>query len=177
MKKLMLSLLCAASIVLAAGGADLEARKREAQRLLSAGKTEVALEKITALNKETPDDLDIYGMLVDAYRTLGNLPAAERAAQWMLDLRVADVRGLSRAALLREDYKDIEGAIELWNECYHRTAASEPAVRAYYLKNIARLFETTGKSSEAKQLNTEAAKLMLAAQTQPAQPKAQAEHR
>src|SRR5712692_966244 len=57
-----------------------------------------ALEKAKDLNKKMPDDVMVYGFLTDANVELGNYDDAERAAQWMLDLRPANLPGLTRAA-------------------------------------------------------------------------------
>ena len=49
-----------------------------------------ALEKAKELNKKMPDDIMLYGFLTDANVELGNYDAAEKAAQWMLNLRVTE---------------------------------------------------------------------------------------
>src|SRR5262249_22469633 len=72
-----------------------------------------ALESAKALNERVPDDLLVYGYLVDANVELGNYKDAEDAAQWMLNLRPGNVPGLTRAAYLRELFGDIEGAKDL----------------------------------------------------------------
>src|SRR5437870_9307687 len=74
-----------------------------------------ALEEAKKLNKKMPDDVMVYGFLTDANVELGNYQDAEVAAQWMLDLRPANLPGLTRAAYLRELYGDTEGALELMN--------------------------------------------------------------
>ena len=55
---------------------------------------EVALK----LNKSAPDDVLVYGLLTDANIELGNYDEAEKAAQWMLDMRPGNVPGLTRGA-------------------------------------------------------------------------------
>jgi tetratricopeptide (TPR) repeat protein len=52
-----------------------------------------ALDAAKTLNKRVPDDVLIYGFLTDAKAELGNYQEAERAAQWMLDLRPGDTPG------------------------------------------------------------------------------------
>jgi predicted Zn-dependent protease len=63
------------------------------QAWLELGKHEFAkaLETAVQLNKKTPDDVMVYGYLVDAKVELGNYNAAVTAAQWMLDLRAGNV--------------------------------------------------------------------------------------
>ena len=72
-----------------------------------------ALEKAKELNKKAPDDVMLYGFLTDANVEIGNYDDAERAAQWMLDLRPGNLPGTTRAAYLRELFGDIDGALEL----------------------------------------------------------------
>ena len=83
-----------------------------------------ALELARALNKQTPDDLLVYGFLTDANIELGNYKEAEEACQWMLDLRPGNIPAFTRAAYLRELFGDIEGAIELMTKAYDRTPAA-----------------------------------------------------
>ena len=68
-----------------------------------------ALELARSLNKEIPDDVQVYGFLTDALVELGNYKEAEEACQWMLDLRPGNVAALTRASYLRELFGDIEG--------------------------------------------------------------------
>ena len=60
-----------------------------------------------------PDDVLVYGFLVDGYTELGRYADAEKAAQWMLDIRPGNVPALTRASHLRELFGDHEGAVEL----------------------------------------------------------------
>jgi predicted Zn-dependent protease len=71
-----------------------------------------ALEAAKALNKKVPDDVLVYGFLADANAELGNYADAERAVQWMLDLRPGNLPGLTRAAYLRELFGTLMGR---WN--------------------------------------------------------------
>lgn len=113
-----------------------------------------ALEAATTLNKRMPDDLLTYGFLTDANAELGNYEEAEKACQWMLDLRPGNVAGLTRAAYLREIFGDIEGAIQLMETSYRRTPAEEVEDRAWILTHIAHLELMRGKVEPAeKQLD------------------------
>ncbi len=111
-----------------------------------------ALEEAKKLNKKMPDDVIVYGFLTDANVELGNYQDAEVAAQWMLDLRPANLPGLTRAAYLRELYGDTEGALELMNMAYQSTPPSEAEDGAWILTQMAHLKLATGKTEEAEAL-------------------------
>jgi tetratricopeptide (TPR) repeat protein len=76
---------------------------------------------------------------VDANVELGNYAEAEKAAQWMLDLRPGNTPGLTRAAYLRELYKDFDGALQLMQQAFNRTRAEDKGDRAWILTHIGRL--------------------------------------
>ena len=82
--------------------ADFESQKIHVWLLLGRHEFPAALEAATILNKKVPDDILVYGFLVDANAELGNYDAAENAAQWMLNLRPGNLPGMTRAAYLRE---------------------------------------------------------------------------
>src|SRR5208283_2687562 len=46
-----------------------------------------AVDLATRLNKQTPDDIVIYGYLAEANKELGNYKEAATAARWMLNIR------------------------------------------------------------------------------------------
>jgi tetratricopeptide (TPR) repeat protein len=98
-----------------------------------------ALELAKRLNSKVPDDLTVYGFLVDANVEVGNYRAAEDAAQWMLDLRPGNTPGLTRAAYLRELYKDYDGALQLMQQALQRTRPEDKGDRAWLLTHIGRL--------------------------------------
>ena len=111
-----------------------------------------ALEEAKKLNKKAPDDVMVYGFLTDANVELGNYQDAEVAAQWMLNLRPANLPGLTRAAYLRELYGDVEGALELMNMAYQSTPPSELEDAAWILTQMAHLKLAIGKTEEAETL-------------------------
>jgi tetratricopeptide (TPR) repeat protein len=141
---------------LAVSPGDFEARK--AQVWLRLGRHEFAQARDAAreLNRIAPDDLQVYGFLVDACAELGDYAEAEKAAQWMLDLRPGNVPGLTRAAYLRETFGDLEGALELMVAALQQTPAAEVEDRAWLLTQIAHLQSTAGRTSEAEATLTQA---------------------
>jgi tetratricopeptide (TPR) repeat protein len=122
------------------------------QAWLELGKHEFAkaLETAAQLNKKTPDDVMVYGYLVDANVELGNYNAAVTAAQWMLDLRAGNVPGLTRAGYLRELHGNIPGALELMQMAYDSSPSAETEDRAWLLTQMAHLNYVAGDLSKAE---------------------------
>jgi tetratricopeptide (TPR) repeat protein len=134
----------------------LEARKMQAWILLGQHEFPRAVEVAEAINKQVPDDVLTYGFLVDGYTELGKYADAEKAAQWMLDIRPGNVPALTRAAHLRELFGDHEGAVELMDTSYRRTADGEVEDRAWILTQIAHLSLLTCRTDAAERLLNEA---------------------
>jgi len=111
-----------------------------------------ALEQAKKLNQRAPDDVTVYGYLTDASVELGNYPDAEKAAQWMLDLRPGNIPGVTRAAYLRELFGDVDGALELMNVAYQSTPPAEAEDGAWILNQMAHLNLAVGKIDEAEKL-------------------------
>ena len=115
-----------------------------------------AREEAVQLNKKTPDDVMVYGFLTDANLELGDYPQAEKAAQWMLNLRPGNLPGLTRAAHLRELYGDIDGSLELLNAAFQSTPPSESEDGAWILTQMAHLQLMAGKPHDAEKLLNQA---------------------
>ena len=109
-----------------------------------------ALEVATRLNKQTPDDVTVYGYLVDANAELGNYTQAVAAAQWMLDLRAGNIAGLTRAGYLRELHGDLSGAVEMMQMAYDATPYQETEDRAWLLTQMAHLRLLSGDLPKAE---------------------------
>jgi tetratricopeptide (TPR) repeat protein len=109
-----------------------------------------ALETATRLNKMVPDDLAVYGYLVDANIELGNYKDAVRAAQWMIDLRPGNAPGLARAGYLRELHGNLSGALELMKLAYDATPPAESEDRARLLTQMAHVELMSGDISKAE---------------------------
>lgn len=128
---------------------NLEAEKIRVWLLLGRHEFPTALEAATVLNKKVPDDVLVYGFLVDANAELGNYSAAENAAQWMLNLRPGNLPGLARAAYLRELFGDVDGAYELMDMAYQATVPTETEDRAWILSQMGHLRLIVGRTDEA----------------------------
>ena len=142
------------SLQLEAG--NLEARKLQVWILLGQHEFPRAVEAAEQINRTVPDDVLVYGFLSDGYVELGKYREAERAAQWMLDMRPGNVPGLTRGAHLRELFGDHDGAVELMDTAYQRTADGEVEDRAWILTQIAHLSLLTCRTEAAEKLLTDA---------------------
>jgi tetratricopeptide (TPR) repeat protein len=131
------------------------------QTWLLLGKHEfaAALETAQKLSKAMPDDVMTYGFLTDANIELGNYDEAEKAAQWMLDLKPGNMPGFTRAAYLRELFGDIDGAMDLMKMAYESTPPSEVEDRAWILTQMAHLDLLVGKLEESEKLAQQALRL------------------
>ena len=125
-----------------------------ARVLLAEGDAEKSLLAARRCNRNMPDDLETYAVIVDAALILGRVGEAERAAQWMLDLRPEDVRSLVRGAAVREALKDYEGAAQMLSDAFARTSRGDVALRAGIGVSLARVNLQLGRTpSAAKLLN------------------------
>jgi len=131
---------------------NLDGEKIRVWLLLGRHEFAAALDAAKVLNKRVPDDVLIYGFLTDANAELGNYKEAERAAQWMLDLRPGNLPGVTRAAYLRELFGDVDGALELMDMAYQSTPPTETEDRAWILTQMAHLLIISGKTDEAEKL-------------------------
>lgn len=141
---------------LAAEPGNLAARRLQVWILLGQHEFQKAAEAGEALNKQVPDDVLTYGLLSDAYVELGKYEQAEKATQWMLDLRPGNVPGLTRGAHLRELFGDHTGAVEFMDTAYNRTADNEVEDRAWILTQIAHVSLLTCRTDAAETLLTQA---------------------
>lgn len=129
---------------------NFEALKVRTWLLLGRHEFAKALESAKALNKRMPDDVTVYGYLADANAELGNYQDAVEAVQWMLNLRPANVAGLTRAAYLRELHGDLSGALDLMQKAYDSTPYQEAEDRAWLLTQMAHLHFVSGNLNEAE---------------------------
>jgi len=127
-----------------------EALKTQAWLQLGRHEFAKALETATKLNRQTPDDVVVYGYLADANAELGNYKDAVKAAQWMLDLRAGNIPGLTRAGYLRELHGNLPGALEVMQMAYDSTPFSETEDRAWLLTQMAHLNFVIGDLSKAE---------------------------
>jgi tetratricopeptide (TPR) repeat protein len=144
------------SLQVAPGNYD--ARKLQVAIELEKRQYSQALKLAGELNRNVPDDIAGWGLLVDANMALGNYVEAERDAQWILDLRPGSALGFEKAAGLREMFGDLEGAIEFLDETNRRTSPNDLDQHAWLLSERARLQLTAGNLKEAEEALAEALK-------------------
>src|SRR6185312_15412620 len=116
---------------------NFEALKVKTYLLLGHHDYSKALEIATKLNKQTPDDVAVYGYVADAQIGLGDYKDAVESTQWMLKIRPGNIAGLTRAGYLRETYGDLDGAIEVLQMAYDSTPFQEGEDRAWLLTQMA----------------------------------------
>ena len=136
-----------------------DALKVQARTYIAQGKPELALKIAEPLTKRAPDDIDIWYTVAQANRLLGKIEAAEKATQWMLDLRPDNLNGQHEAALLREIFNDLPGALDLLNVVVGATPGSKYTERAAILNDSARIFEKQNLKPEVAQLRKEIERL------------------
>jgi tetratricopeptide (TPR) repeat protein len=144
---------------LALAPGDFEAAKVRAWVRLGQHRFADALTLARELNTRAPDDVMVYGLLTDASVELGRYDEAERAAQWMLDIRPGNIPGLTRAAYLRELFGDLEGAREMMQMALDQTAAGETEDRAWMLTQLGHLHLFEGDLAKAERSLEEARRL------------------
>ena len=115
-----------------------------------------ALDAAAKLNKMVPDDVSVYGYLVDANVGLGSYKEAIEAAQWMLNLRPGNVDGLIHASYLRELHGKLAGALELMQMAYEATSPAETENRAWMLAQTSHLELLSGDVVKAETYATAA---------------------
>jgi tetratricopeptide (TPR) repeat protein len=130
---------------------DFSALKAKAWALLGQHDFAAARDLAESLNRRAPDDVLVYGLLTDASVELGRYAEAEKACQWMLNLRPGNVPALTRAAYLRELFGDHTGALMLMNESLEQTPPAESEERAWLLTQIGHLHLREGRLDKAEE--------------------------
>lgn len=136
-----------------------QAIKASARRQLEAEKPLEALKIARGISKRAPDDYKLQDTVTKAYRWSGQLEAAEKASQWLLDLLPENLGGLQEAALLREQFGDLTRAVDLLNTVFRATPVSKYKESAELLLDIARIFDMQKMTKEAAQLRQEVERL------------------
>lgn len=130
---------------------DFEMLKTRAWVLLGQHRFAEALDLANKLNARVPDDVMVYALVTDASVELGRYDEAEKATQWMLNLRPGNVPALTRTGYLRELFGDADGALEVMRMALDQTPASEVEDRAWVLTQIGHLEASRGKHDAAEE--------------------------
>jgi tetratricopeptide (TPR) repeat protein len=131
---------------------NFESQRTQVSVLLAKHEYPAALEEARILNKRIPDDVMTYGLLTVANAEVGNYDDAEKAAQWMLNLRPGNLPALVNTAYLRELFGDPEGAYEVLDLALQSTAPTETEQRAWILTRMAHMRLISGNADAANSL-------------------------
>lgn len=130
--------------------ADYAAARAAVAAAAARGEWPGALAGAHTLVARCPDDPEAWALLIDAEIALGDLDAAERDAQVLLDMRPDEAASLYRAARLRALLGDDPGAIEALLAALARLAPTATDTRAAWLTELARLYDATGRPADAR---------------------------
>lgn len=130
---------------------DFQLRKAQVALLLDQHDFTRALAEAKDLHLHNPDDATVHGYMARAEIGLGDYPAAEASAQWMLNLQPFNVPGLLIAAELRDHYGDHDGALEFLERAYAETSPAETGELAAIAKRITAIHGTTDRVTTDRQ--------------------------
>ncbi len=124
---LLMGLAALSASLLFASPETFEQQKVLLRELLESEDYRNALVQARSLQKEWPDDVEMYRLLGAASLGVGNYAEAEKHIQWMLDLRIgkSDFSGWLLVARFREATGDWEGALESLNSAHARASTAE----------------------------------------------------
>jgi tetratricopeptide (TPR) repeat protein len=131
---------------------NFEGLKAQVEVLLGQHQWAEARDRARVLNRRMPDDVPVYGYISEAAFELGDYDEAEKAAQWMLDLRPGNTLGLLRGADLRAVYGDLHGALDFYNQGVQETPPHEVEQMAWILTHMADLELGRGQADSAERL-------------------------
>jgi tetratricopeptide (TPR) repeat protein len=137
---------------------NFEAKQAYVELLLAEHQCRQALEEARRLNHRMPDAVLVWGYMAEAEAALGDYPAAEEAAQWMMNLRPGNLPAYLTGAALREDWGDMDGALEFLSKALQQTPPFETEETAWILTRMAKLLRQSGRPAAAEALLQKALK-------------------
>ena len=137
---------------------NFEAMQAHVALLLTEHRYHSALEEAQALNHRMPDAVLVWGYIAEAQVALGNYQQAEEAAQWMMNLRPGNLPAYLCGAALRQDWGDLEGALDFLGKALQQTPPFETEETAWILTRMGQLNRHMGRSAEADTLLQQALK-------------------
>jgi tetratricopeptide (TPR) repeat protein len=138
---------------------NFEAEQAHVALLLGEHKYRDALEEALALNHRMPDAVLVWGYMAAADAALGDYDQAEQSAQWMMNLRPGNLPAYLCGAALREDWGDINGALDFLSKALQLTPPLETEESAWILTRMARLEPLAGRPDAAEPLLQQALKI------------------
>jgi tetratricopeptide (TPR) repeat protein len=88
--------------------------------------------------------------LAEARAALGDYKQAEESAQWMMNLRPGNLPAYLTGAALRQDWGDIDGALEFLSKALQQTPPFETEETAWILTRMASLLRQSGRLDGAE---------------------------
>jgi tetratricopeptide (TPR) repeat protein len=137
---------------------NFEAQQAEVALLLGEQKYRAALEAAQALNHRMPDALLTWGYIAEAEAALGDYQQAEEAAQWMMNLRPGNLPAYLAGAALRQDWGDVDGALDFLSKALQQTPPFETEESAWILTRMARFHRQAGRPGTSEVLLQQALK-------------------
>ena len=137
---------------------NFEAGQAHVALLLAEHRYRAALEEAQALNHRMPDAVLVWGYMADAEAALGDYKQAEESAQWMMNLRPGNLPAYLTGAALRQDWGDIDGALDFLTKALQQTPPLETEETAWILTRMARLHRQSGRPDAAEALLEQALK-------------------
>jgi tetratricopeptide (TPR) repeat protein len=137
---------------------NFEAGQAHVALLLAEHKYHDALEEARALNHRMPDAVLVWGYMAEADAAIGDYDQAEQAAQWMMNLRPGNLPAFLCGAALREDWGEIDGALDFLSKALQQTVPLETEESAWIMTKMARLERLAGRPDTAEPLLQQALK-------------------
>lgn len=137
---------------------NFEAQQAQVDLLLAEHNYRQALEEARALNHRMPDAVLVWGYMAEAESALGDYQQAEESAQWMMNLRPGNVPAYITGAGLRQDWGDIDGALEYLSKALQQTPPFESEETAWIMTRMASLLRQSGRPDAAESLLQKALK-------------------
>lgn len=129
---------------------NFEAGQAHVALLLAEHKYRQALDEAQALNHRMPDAVLIWGYIAEADAALGDYDQAEKAAQWMMDLRPGNLPAFLCAAALRGDWGETDGALDFMSKALQQTYPLETEELAWIMTKMARINRLAGRPDAAE---------------------------
>ncbi len=155
-----LACLISAVLAVAAGPVPLDQLQARARVCLDKSDYAAALAEAKSLNSRNPDEIAGYQLMAEAHLGLGNYDEADKALQYMLDMRIgkADSKGWFLIARFRDTIGDLDGALDAVNMAYARVLPGGDAERRSFMVYSGDLLRRLGKLSLAERALVEAMK-------------------
>jgi tetratricopeptide (TPR) repeat protein len=137
---------------------NFEAGQAHVALLLAEKRYRDALDEARVLNHRMPDAVLVWGDIAEAEAALGDYSQAEEAAQWMMNLRPGNLPAYLCGAALRQDWGDLDGALDFLDKALQQTPPLETEETAWILTRMAAIQLQSGRTDPADALLRQALK-------------------